>query len=135
MSLIKKEDQLTEDLLIMPDVFERMSYITDTAPLASVPEAFSSEEFKVNGCMAALHIQPSLEDNLWHFTPYTKAPMVAAVANLICKLYSGHRSEEITSHETEILQKTGIHRQLSPNRQNGAVNIEAKIKSFVKASS
>jgi len=133
MTPAESESSIAEDLLIMPDVFERMSYITDTAKLAPVPDSESLEAFQVSGCMAELHIVPEQAQGVWTFHPYTQAPMVAAVAQLICRVYSGGKSDSILAHDCQILETVGIHRQLSPNRQAGAANIVAKIKGYVAA--
>ena len=133
MSLQEAEAAIAEDLLIMPDVFERMSYLTDTAPLTSPPEGEQLEGFVVAGCMAELHVVPEQEDGIWNFRPYSNAPMVAAIAHLLCRVYSGQPADQILGHECNILETVGIHRQLSPNRQAGAANIVAKIQGYVRS--
>ena len=61
------ENALTEDLMALPDVFERMSYLAATARLGRANESDRMEVFQVHGCMAELHIIPALEAEHWTF--------------------------------------------------------------------
>lgn len=135
MDIASTEDAIIDDLLVLPDVFDRLTHLVDSTPTAPVPEASSRKEFLVPGCMAQLHIVPTRDDDRWSFTAYSEAPMVMALAGLLCRIFSGQTSTDILSHEPSILERTGIRRQLSPNRQAGASRIVARIKDYVRAAS
>jgi cysteine desulfuration protein SufE len=131
----RRQQQLVEDLSILPDAFERLNHLVSQASKAEpFPEGDRHPEDLVEGCQAELWLTAITDGDQLTFRSHSDAPTVAALAHLYCTIYSGCTAEQIIDFEPNALEELGLTRTLTPNRQNGARQIVAKIKSLADAS-
>ena len=125
----ENESLLAEQLMVLPTAIDRLQYLIDRSkndpPLA---EAERGESQRVQGCQAQVWVAAEEVDGCWQFRSECDAPMVGAIAKLLCEIYSGGTGEEVASHQTTLLDCTGIAQNLTPTRRQGAGRIEAKIR-------
>lgn len=126
-----RQRRLTDDLSVLPDAFERLTYLVALAGQADpVPEADRRPENLVEGCEADLWLTAHEEGGRLTFRSHSEAPAVSALAHLFCTIYSGASREEVLGFQATALDDSGLNRALTPNRQNGARQIVARIKSL-----
>jgi len=125
----ERQRQLVDDLSILPDAFERLNYlVAEAAKAEPIAESSRHDEDLVEGCQAELWLTASNDGDRFTFRSHSDAPAVAALAGLYCSMFSGCTSADIIEFEPTILDDLGLTRALTPNRQNGARQIIAKIK-------
>ena len=133
MTPAENESLLAEQLMVLPTAIDRLQYLIDRSkndpPLA---DAERGDSQRVQGCQAQVWIAAGVVYGCWQFRSECDAPMVKAVARLLCEIYSGGTAEEIAAHQTTLLDCTGIAQNLTPTRRQGAGRIEAKIRSYAK---
>jgi cysteine desulfuration protein SufE len=130
----QQQAQIVGDLSILPDAFERLNHLVAQANKADAfPPAERRPSDMVEGCQAELWLTASAEGEHIQFRSHSDAPTVAALAALFCSIYSGCSGADIRDFEPTVLEDTGLNRALTPNRQNGARQIVAKIKAHALA--
>ncbi len=131
MTPAENEARIAESLMVLPTAIDRLQYLIDRSkndpPLA---EAERGESQRVRGCQAQVWIAAQEVEGCWQFRSECDAPMVKAVARLLCEIYSGGTAEEVAAHQTTLLDCTGIAQNLTPTRRQGAERIEEKIRSY-----
>lgn len=134
MTPAENEAQIAEGLMVLPTAIDRLQYLIDQSKNdPPLEEGERGESQRVSGCQAQVWVVADESDGRWSFRSESDAPMVKAVAKLLCEIYSGGTPEEIAGHQTEVLENTGIMQNLTPTRRNGAGRIEAKIRELAKA--
>ena len=125
----ENENALAEQLLAVPDAFERLNYLVGRAGReTALLEGERSEENAVSGCVSQVWVVPSEEGGRWIFRSDSDAPMVKGVAVLLCEIYSGGSSEDVKEHESTILEDSGVLGCLTPSRRAGAARILERIR-------
>jgi cysteine desulfuration protein SufE len=124
MSPAENEERLSEQLMILPTAIDRLQYLVDRSkndPPLSEDERLHAQ--RVEGCQAEVWVAAIETEGRWHFRSESDAPVVKAVASLLCEIFSGATAEEIATHETTLLKFSGIAQNLTPTRSRGAGRI------------
>ena len=131
MTLLEREQALTESLLILPDSQERLSTLVQRASrLPAMDPADQVEVNLVRGCVSQVWLACSFKEGNCHFSSAADSPLVAGLVGMLAQLCDGHPPAELTNFEPRILQDLGIWRNLSPTRQNGLNAVMQTIRNF-----
>jgi cysteine desulfuration protein SufE len=130
----EKHKQMAKALSALPTAQDRLAYIVGRGrAAAALDEAFKTESFRVEGCMAKVWFVPEFEHGRCHFKADSDSAIVKGIAVLLCDFYSGQTPEEIARTEPAFLEKFGITQHLTPNRRNGLAKIRNGIEAFARA--
>jgi cysteine desulfuration protein SufE len=133
LSVAEREKQLLAELADCSDWKERYSLIIDFgSELATFPEEFRREEFKVNGCVSQVWLVPKKEGDRITFLADSDSLFVKGLAGLLVKLFSDAKPDEVAKYPANILMDSGLIQNLSPNRTNGAASMFARFKELAK---
>jgi cysteine desulfuration protein SufE len=134
MTLKEKQDELVEEITLIPDAYERLGYIVDRGKQAEgLTEDLRIGSFKIEGCMSQLWVVPSFKDGLCSFRSESDSAIVKGIAERLCQFYSDAKPEEIIATDAEFLGEVGITQHLSPNRRNGLSRIVESIQRFAQS--
>jgi len=134
MKLAEKQEQLVEEITLIPDPYERLGYIVDRGKKAEgLGEDLRIESFKIEGCMSQLWVVPEFREGKCYFRSESDSAIVKGIASLLCDFYSGQAPEEIVENDAAFLGEVGITQHLSPNRRNGLSRIVESIQRFAKS--
>ncbi|MFW6217902.1 MAG: SufE family protein [Verrucomicrobiota bacterium] len=134
MTLAEKQNELVEEITLIPDPYERLGYIVDRGKQSGdLPEDLRIDSFKIEGCMSQLWVVPEFKDGTCHFRSESDSAIVKGIASLLCDFYSGQPPEEIIDNDAAFLGEVGITQHLSPNRRNGLSRIVESIQRFAKS--
>ena len=128
MSLAQKQQQLIEDLNLIPDVQERLSALTAYASRMRLDPAQQVDANLVPGCVSRVWLHGQLCDGMTRFDCEADSPMVKALAAVLCDLYSDSSPAEVSAVEPDLWEKCQLHKMLSPTRLNGLANVRRLIR-------
>ena len=95
----------------------------------ALPEVEKTEIHLVRGCISRVWVVGAQEESgRCMFRCDADSPMVNGLVSLLCDLYSGVTPEEVGQVETEIWEKCGFDRLLSPTRLNGLRAVRTRIR-------
>lgn len=134
MALKEKSDRIVEEMGLLPDRFERFTYLVDygKAHEALSPE-LRSETFRVEGCQSQLWLIPEFRDGVCHFRADSDSAIVKGIATIICDYYSGEAPETVLEGDVHFLEEVGVDQHLSSNRRNGLGKVDERIKRFARS--
>jgi cysteine desulfuration protein SufE len=123
-----KQAQLIEDLLFLPDAQERMSAIVAAAGSApTLQETDRVDTHLVPGCQSRVWLLGSVKEGRCYFTSDADSPLVKGLVHLLCRVYDGETQADILAEEPILWEQLGLHKMLSPTRQQGLAAVRQKI--------
>ena len=119
MTLEQKKNALVEEIMLIPDAYERLGYIVDRGKKAEgLTQDLRIDSFKIEGCMSQLWVVPTYKEGLCSFKSESDSAIVKGIASLLCDFYSDAKPDDIRRTDAEFLSAVGITQHLSPNRRN-----------------
>jgi cysteine desulfuration protein SufE len=137
MQLQQRQAEWIEEYGFLPDPQERFTYVLEQS--AAAPGLAANEradEALVPGCMSKVWIvgEPVGAEGVREFRSDADAPMVKAMAWLLCRFYSGVSAQEIAATEPEFLSKLRLLDALTENRRRGVAHMVTRIRRLAAAS-
>lgn len=131
MELSEKSAAWIEEYGILPDPQERFSYALEQSTAdAGLAVEERREEDLVTGCLSRVWIVGEAREGRWFFRSDADAPMVKAMAWLLCEFYSGARAEVIAAQDPDFLGELRLLDALTENRRRGVRHMVARIRSL-----
>ena len=114
------QQELIEDFEIFDNWMDRYQYIIDMGKqLPDFPDAWKSEELKIQGCQSNVWMQCEEEGDKLVFKATSDAAIVSGLIAILLRIYSDRTAGEILATEPHFLADLGLDKHLSPTRSNG----------------
>jgi cysteine desulfuration protein SufE len=120
--------QLISDLLLIPDVQERLSAIVADASRVSLNENERLEERLVKGCQSRVWLAGKVEAGRLNLSCDAESPLVKGLVHLLCQVYNGQLLEDVRTDEPVLWEELGLAKMLSPTRLAGLAAVRARIR-------
>ena len=134
MTLAEKQQQLVDDLAIIPDGQERLAAVVDRARrLAPLPDTERTDAHRVRGCISQVWLVGEMRDGRLHFRCDADGPLVKGLVHLVADFFSDAAPAEIVASDADPLAALDLIRNLSPTRRNGVAAVRARIRELARA--
>ncbi len=130
-SVAMREQRVIAALSWTPDPRERLAELMHShAQATAFPEEARVDQNVVPGCTAKVWLYCSWEGGRCRFAADANAPVVKALAGMLCELLDRAMPEEVLRYDLGIVGRLGLDRVLSPTRQNGLHHLLMRMKQF-----
>ena len=120
---------IAEEFAFFGDWSERYQYLIDLGrKLPPFPDAWKTEEHRLQGCQSMVWIVPSGDAAGLDFAAVSDSAIVSGLVFLALRVYSGRPAAEILATEPDYISAIGLAKHLSPTRSNGLAALLALIK-------
>ena len=120
---------IAEEFAFFGDWSERYQYLIDLGrKLPEFPDAWKTEEHRLQGCQSMVWIVPSGDATRLDFAAISDSAIVSGLVFLALRVYSGRSAEEIVATEPDYIAAIGLAKHLSPTRSNGLAALLAFIR-------
>ena len=120
---------IAEEFAFFGDWSERYQYLIDLGrKLPPFPDAWKTEEHRLQGCQSMVWIVPSGDAAGLDFAAVSDSAIVSGLVFLALRVYSGRPAAEILATEPDYISAIGLAKHLSPTRSNGLAAMLAFIK-------
>ena len=120
---------IAEEFAFFGDWSERYQYLIDLGrKLPPFPDAWKTEEHRLQGCQSMVWIVPSGDAAGLDFAAVSDSAIVSGLVFLALRVYSGRPAAEILATEPDYISAIGLAKHLSPTRSNGLAALLAFIK-------
>ena len=129
MNIQNTLDEIEDLFSIFDDPKDKFSQLMDIAKESNgIPESDKSDKSRVSGCTSQAWVICEKEDDNYFFKCDSDALIVKGLLSLLCKIYSGHNSNDIQSvNHADILNTVGLSGLISVQRTNGFASAVNKI--------
>lgn len=119
---------IRDEFAFFSDWAERYQYLIDLGrKLPELPEAWKTEEHRLQGCQSMVWIVPEGDASRLDFHAISDSAIVSGLIYLALRVYSGRSAAEIASTDANYIADIGLAKHLSPTRSNGLASLLAFI--------
>ena len=134
MSIKDKINYYKDSLNSFDDTMEKYKFLLDQGKeLASFPEEFRQDSFKVSGCQAQVWLVPLNNNKKLSFYYDSDAFISKGMVTILCDIYGDRDPKEIQNSDFELLNMLQLDTLLTPGRRNGVYSMLEKIKEYANA--
>jgi cysteine desulfuration protein SufE len=127
---------IADEFAFFGDWSERYQYLIDLGrKLPEFPEAWKTEEHRLQGCQSMVWIVPSGDASRLDFAAVSDSAIVSGLVFLALRVYSGRPAAEILATEPDYIAAIGLSSHLSPTRSNGLAALLAFIRDTAQRAS
>ncbi len=135
MTLAEKQQQLVDDLAIIPDPHERLAAVVDRAKrLPPLADTERTDTHRVRGCISQVWLVADKRDGRLFFRCDADSPLVKGLVHCLAEFFSDATPAEIAASDADPLVALDLVRNLSPTRKNGLGAVRARIREIAQAS-
>jgi cysteine desulfuration protein SufE len=114
------QQALREEFEMFDNWMDRYQYIIDMGKaLPDFPEAWKTDELKIQGCQSNVWMRHERDGEAIHFDAISDAAIVSGLIAVLMRIYSDRPAAEIRDTSPHFLADLGLDKHLSPTRSNG----------------
>lgn len=114
------QQALIEEFEMFDNWMDRYQYIIDMGKaLPDFPEAWKSDDLKIQGCQSNVWMRHERRGDAIHFDAISDAAIVSGLIAVLMRIYSDRPAAEIRDTSPHFLADLGLDKHLSPTRSNG----------------
>ena len=133
-SAAQAQAAIAEEFAFFGDWSERYQYLIDLGrKLPAFPDDLKTEDHRLHGCQSMVWIVGDGDRARLDFRATSDSAIVAGLAFLALRVYSGRSAEEIVATEPDYVADIGLSKHLSPTRSNGHAALLAFIRERARA--
>ena len=133
-SIAQTQQLIVENFQCFDDWMARYEYLIELGrSLPTFPDTLRTDTNRLRGCQANLWIVPEQRGGRIFFLAASDSAIVAGLAALLLKVYSGRTPDDILTTPPDFVRETGLERHISPHRANGLWHMLARIQAAALA--
>jgi cysteine desulfuration protein SufE len=128
------QDAIVDEFGGFGDWTERYQYLIDLGRrLPPLPADARTEANRITGCQSNVWIVHAGDANRLDFGGASDSSIVAGLAALLLRVYSGRSAAEILATEPRFIEAIGLSAHLSPTRSGGLASMLKRIREVAAA--
>ena len=131
MTINEAQDELIEDFELFDEWESKYEYIIDLGKqLPKLDEQFKTEDNIIKGCQSLVWLHAHMDGDKLVFEADSDAIIVKGLVNMLVKVLSGHKPEEIALADIYFMDKVGLHQHLAQTRSNGLASMLKQMRAY-----
>ncbi|WP_221393149.1 SufE family protein [Dyadobacter sp. NIV53] len=131
MTINEAQDELIEDFELFDEWESKYEYIIDLGKqLPKLDEQFKTDENIIKGCQSLVWLHAYMDGEKLVFEADSDAIIVKGLVNMLVKVLSGHKPEEIALANIYFMDKVGLHQHLAQTRSNGLASMLKQMRAY-----
>lgn len=127
-TIAEQQQRLHEELSIIEDPQERLTIIVERVRhRPALPAAERIDKNRVPGCISAVWLIGEPQNGHLHLRFDADSPMVKGLVSLIVDIAHEAAPADAATAEITLIEDLGLHRNLTPTRQNGLAAVRTRI--------
>jgi len=131
MTINEVQDELIEDFELFDEWESKYEYIIDLGKqLPKLDEQFKTEDNIIKGCQSLVWLHAHMDGDKLIFEADSDAIIVKGLVNMLVKVLSGHRPDEIALADIYFMDRVGLHQHLAQTRSNGLASMLKQMRAY-----
>lgn len=133
-TIAEQQRRLREDLAVIEDPQERLAIVVDRVRARPpLPAGDRIDANRVPGCVSAVWLLAEHRGGRLHLRFDADSPMVKGLVALIIDAADDSTPDDAATADITLIEDLGLHRNLTPTRQNGLAAVRARIRQLAVA--
>jgi len=133
-TIVDIQGEIVDEFSMFEDRMEKYEYIIDMGKdLEGLSDELKVEDAVVKGCQSKVWLHASEENGSIHFKADSDAFIVRGLIQLLLRIYSGQKSDDILNDDVSFISKIGLQEMLSPTRSNGLASMVKQMRMYALA--
>ncbi len=133
-TIAEQQRRLRDDLAVIEDPQERLAIVVDRVRARPpLPAAERTDANRVPGCVSAVWLVAEHRDGRLRLRFDADSPMVKGLVALIVDAADDSAPDDAATADITLVEDLGLHRNLTPTRQNGLAAVRQRIRQLAVA--
>lgn len=131
MTIQEIEDQIVEEFENFDDWMDKYNYLIEMGrecPMIDIKNKI--ENNLIVGCQSRVWLSAEYTDGVIIYKADSDAVITKGIANLLIRVLSNHKPQDIMDAKLEFVEKIGLNNHLSPTRSNGLLAMMKQMKLY-----
>jgi cysteine desulfuration protein SufE len=125
MTIAEKQQNLLEELKLLPDWTERYEYVIGLGrQLPAMPDELKTENRLIQGCQSQVWLEAFCKSGKVHYLADSDSQITKGMIALFVRVLDGESPDQVLTADFSFIDKTGLKEHLAPTRAN-ALNLMA----------
>ncbi len=131
MTINEAQDELIEDFELFDEWESKYEYIIDLGKqLPDLSEEYKTDENIIKGCQSLVWLHAYMDGDLLKFEADSNAIIVKGLVNMLVKVLSGNKPEDIATADIYFMDRIGLHQHLAQTRSNGLASMLKQMRAY-----
>ncbi len=133
-TIAEQQSRLRDELAFIEDPQERLTIVVErVSSRPALPANERIDTHRVPGCVSAVWLLSEVQDGRMQLRFDAESPMVKGLVGLIIDAAQNAAPDDAATAEITLIEDLGLHRNLTPTRQNGLAAVRQRIRQLAVA--
>ena len=134
MLISETEDQIIAEFSMFEDWMDKYNYLIELGKsLPVIDEKYKTDQYIISGCQSKVWLHAAFNDGKVIYTADSDAIITKGIINLLIRVLSDHKPDEIISADMNFVDQIGLREHLSFTRSNGLTSMIKQMKLYAVA--
>lgn len=134
MTIKEIQQEIINEFSLFDDWMDRYNHLIEmgkSCPM--IDEKYKTKNYLISGCQSRVWLHASMDDGRIIFTADSDAVITKGIVNLLIRVFSGQKPDDILGADTTFIDKIGLKEHLSPTRSNGLMSMIKQMRLYALA--
>lgn len=134
MTINEIQDQIIEEFSIFDDWLDKYEHLIGLShELPMIDPAYRTDQYLIRDCQSRVWVDADLRDGKIYFTADSDAIIIKGIIALLIRVLDGQTPDDILHADLYLIDRIGLHENLSPIRANGLQAMIKQMKLYAMA--
>jgi cysteine desulfuration protein SufE len=131
MTITEKANKIIAEFSLFDDWMDKYNYLIEMGKtLPVIDEKYKTDQYLISGCQSRVWLSAEMNDGKVVFKADSDAVITKGIINLLIRVLSGEKPENILNADMEFIDEIGLKEHLSPTRSNGLTSMVKQMKLY-----
>jgi cysteine desulfuration protein SufE len=133
MTINEIQQQITDEFSAFDDWMDKYNLLIEMGKeTPMIPAQYKTNNHLISGCQSRVWLHADYRDGKIFFTADSDAVITKGIVNLLIRVLSGQKPEDILLADLSFLDQIGLKEHLSPTRSNGLLSMLKQMKLYAQ---
>jgi len=133
MDISTIQQQIINEFSAFDDWMDKYNLLIENGKDTPMIDArYKTNNHLINGCQSRVWLHAEYQDGVVRYTADSDAVITRGIINLLIRVLSGQRPDDILAADLSFLDSIGLKEHLSPTRSNGLVSMIRQMKLYAQ---
>lgn len=133
MTINEIQQQITDEFSAFDDWMDKYNLLIEMGKeTPMIPAQYKTNNHLISGCQSRVWLHADYREGKIFFTADSDAVITKGIVNLLIRVLSGQKPEDILVADLSFLDQIGLKEHLSPTRSNGLLSMLKQMKLYAQ---